>query len=166
MRVTVLAILPVSMVLGSCRPAPPARSSVAGPTLAAADSIAIRRLWREFDVHWNARDAEGFSDLFTEDGSLYFLTLNRRFPGREAIRQRYNEQFRTYTPDIRHVTTALDIQPIAPGIVLVDGDADIVGHQLTGRSDAILGRQLVLSILVKTRHGWRIRAMRVTTLSR
>jgi uncharacterized protein (TIGR02246 family) len=96
--------------------------------ITSADSAAIHGVWRELDESWNARDVERFSNLFSR-----FVNLGQPYEGRQAIRERYTQQFRQYTPDVRHITRVRGVRLVAPGIAMLDGDADIVGNAPGGR---------------------------------
>jgi uncharacterized protein (TIGR02246 family) len=152
-------VVGVAVALASVAPVSLARAQ--GPQITSADSTAIRDVWRELDESWNARDVQWFSGLFSEDGSLWFVNAGAPFEGRATIRDRYTQQFRRYTPDVRHVTRVSRIRLVAPGIAMVDGDADIVGNAPGGGSQsAVLRHYIGTALMVHTGGRWHIHSMR------
>lgn len=139
-------------------PAAPERESV--------DSAAVRALWATLDAAWNARDAEQFSQFFTEDVSFAFVDRGQSFEGRAPIRQHFAEQFPRLAPDLRHVTHVHENRLIAPDVIAVDGEVEILGAGSDGISaPAVLRTFAIFAVIAQADERWRIRVLRIYQLS-
>src|SRR5688572_11494497 len=98
-----------------------------GARAADASEVAdVGSLWSTLDVRWNARDATGFSKLFTVDASLGFVGAGAPLEGREKIHRHFSEQFSRQSPDLRHRTAVRDFRSLAPGVHAIDGEVEVV----------------------------------------
>jgi uncharacterized protein (TIGR02246 family) len=127
-----------------------------------ADSAAVREVLVLLDASWNARDADRFSQAFSDDGSLGFPDRGLTLDGRARIRTYFTEQFPGFASDIRHQTRVHSVRDIASGLVAVDGEVEI--HRV-GASPEILRRFAVAAVAARTDDGWRIRLLRAVRLA-
>jgi uncharacterized protein (TIGR02246 family) len=125
----------------------------------------VRQLWSTLDALWNARDAQRFSDLFTDDGSLEFVDRGQAMEGRPAIRRYFAKQFSSSAPELRHVTSIRDVRVIAPDVRAVDGRVEIL-RQEPGKNVAptVLRTFAIVAVMVRTEEVWRIRVLRAYLL--
>jgi len=131
-------------------------------SMASAEGDALAALVQELDAAWNARDADRFSAVFTEDGSFQFPVEGLALRGREDIRRHYAQQFASFPPELRHVTTTGESDAIGPGVVAVDFEVEILGTDPnTGAAQAPVAHYRGLGVGVHTDSGWRIRVARV-----
>ncbi len=132
------------------------------PSTTSADREALAAVVQELDAAWNARDAARFSAVFAEEGNFQFPVEGVALRGRDEIRRHYAEQFATFPPDLRHVTTTRESDVIGPGVVAVDFEVDILGtDSKTGAVQTVLLHYHGLGLGVRTDSGWRIRLARV-----
>lgn len=124
--------------------------------VASEDERAIRALTQEFDAAWNARDAGRFSACFTEDGEMWFRPFDEPMRGRDQIRKSYLQILSGLTPDTKHVTVIEATHAVAPGVLLLDGKADILASAPSGNETITARRYSGMAILLKTAQGWRI----------
>jgi uncharacterized protein (TIGR02246 family) len=127
-------------------------NSIGGVTDSAADLEEIRRLLARYCFAIDARDADAWAELFTEDGVFHYA-LGDALVGREALKS-----FVSVIPDDRHHLTMNEI-------IEIDGD------DATVRAYAVVTKESppVLSAvgdyadtLCRTADGWRF-ARRVYT---
>lgn len=130
----------------------------------AADSTAVEALWSKLDSIWNARDAERFSDLFTEDGSFALVERGQSFETRSAIYRRFVEQFRSQRPELRHTTRLRRFHPVAPDIVVVDGIVEVSSADSEGTAPTLVRRLAITAVMVCASEAWRIRLVRAYPL--
>ena len=132
------------------------------PSTTATDQDAVAAVVKELDAAWNARDAARFSAVFSEDGNFQFPVEGISLRGRDAIQNHYGKLFTTLPPDLRHVTTAGELNVIGPSLLAVDIDVRILGPDpKTGTAQALLSHYRGLGIGVRTDSGWRVRLARV-----
>jgi uncharacterized protein (TIGR02246 family) len=81
----------------------------------AADQVAIAALPARMIEMWAAHDAEGFADLFTEDGTLILPGVYHK--GRAEIRQFMATAFAGPYKDSRVTGQPIDIKPLGPDAV-------------------------------------------------
>ena len=85
----------------------------------------------DLDAHWNGRNADGMSLLFTEgvDFRIYDRT---QYKNREEFRQHYAKAFAKMSAGRRHATTMTSFRPIAAELAVIDGEVkpgdDRLGH--------------------------------------
>src|SRR5688572_10698692 len=85
-----------------------------------------RALFAELDAAWNARDAEAFSAVFTEDVSFHFADRGEGFEGRAALFASFAQRFPTFPGELRHVTEVREVSGIVSGVVAVDGVVEVL----------------------------------------
>jgi uncharacterized protein (TIGR02246 family) len=123
--------------------------------------VALAAVVQEIDAAYNARDAARFSAVFTEDGNFQFPVEGTALHGREEIRRHFAGQFAAH-PALRHATTAGEMDAVAPGLLAVDIQVDILSTDpKTGAARDLLFHYDGLSLGVLTNSGWRIRLVRL-----
>ena len=94
--------------------------------LAAEDDTAIRGLLAELGEAWARGDGAGYGAVFTED-ARYVTAPGNRLIGRQAIADGHDKIFRTIFRDTRLGRNyPVELQPIAPGVVLVHGCGSVL----------------------------------------
>lgn len=132
---------------------------------AISDSAAIRGVWSTVDAMWNARDAERFSDLFTEDGSFEFVDRRESLESRAVIHQHFAERFPQFAPGLRHLTTVQDIRGITPDVHAVTGTVEILRLGADDRAEPTVLRSFVIfAVMLRTGEGFRIHVLRAYQL--
>lgn len=127
---------------------------------------AVGALWSTLDGSWNERDAERFSDVFTEDASLEFVNRAPALEGRAAILRHFAEQFPTFPPDLRHQTSVLRVRPIASTALAIDGKVEILRvSAVSGENPALFRTFSIFAVMRETTQGWRIQMLRAYQLS-
>jgi uncharacterized protein (TIGR02246 family) len=130
-----------------------------------ADDDTERLLWSRLDALWNARDARGFSELFTADGSFEVFDRQELLDGRAAIHARFAEVFPGIAPEIRHRTSVREVRTVAPGIRAVDGTVEIVRKAARGGTGSTLLRRFAIAaVMLESEEGWRIHSLRAFQL--
>ena len=127
--------------------------------------VAAQSLWEVLDHAWNARDAAGFSRLFTEDGSLRFVDRDQSLEGRPAIHRFFVEQFSRQAADLRHASSPRNVRVLAPDLLAVDTGIEIlrVGADNEGEPSPLRTFE-VFSLLRRTEDGWRFQILRAYQL--
>jgi uncharacterized protein (TIGR02246 family) len=126
-----------------------------------ADREAAVAVIQEIDAAYNAQDAARFSAVFAEDGNFLFPVEGTALHGRDEIRRHFARQFATLPP-MRHVTKAGEIDVIAPGLLAVDIQVDILSADpKSGTAQTLLFHYNGVSLGVRTNSGWRIRLVRL-----
>jgi uncharacterized protein (TIGR02246 family) len=129
------------------------------------DVAGVRALWSRLDQSWNARDAERFGQLFTEDASFGFVDRGQSLEGRATIYQHYAEQFRGFSPDLRHRTLVLDVRPVSRGVVAMDGTVKILRSEPgSGERGSVLRTFAIFAVMLQTDDSWNIRVLRAYQL--
>jgi uncharacterized protein (TIGR02246 family) len=160
---SVRTILPLAVALTLIVAPEPACAQVAreGPS---PDS-AIRAVWSMVDAMWNARDAERFSHLFTEDAGFEFVDRRESLESRSAIHQSFAERFPQFAPDLRHLTTVQDIRRITPDVHAVTGSVEILRLGADDRAEPTVLRSFVIfAVMLRTGEGFRIHILRAYQL--
>src|SRR2546430_1689213 len=94
--------------------------------LAPEDDTAIRRLLAELGEAWARGDGTGYGAAFTQD-ARYVTAPGRRLVGRRAIAEGHDKIFRTIFRDTRLGRNhPVELQPVAPGVVLVHGRGSVL----------------------------------------
>ena len=94
--------------------------------LAIEDDTAIRGLLAGMAETWARGDGPGYGAVFTED-ARYVTAPGNRLIGRQAIADGHTRIFRTIFKDTRLGRNyPLDLQPVAPGVVLVHGCGSVL----------------------------------------
>lgn len=129
------------------------------------DDATIRSLWAKLDAAWSTRDAEQFSRLFTEDASFGFVGRGQALESRAIIRQHFTQQFSRQAPELRHLTQVREIRLVAPGVVTVDGNVDVL-RKASGESaeSTVLRTFAIFAVMLKSDDGWEIRVLRAYQL--
>ena len=136
-----------------------ANRSEAGP------DVAIPSVWATLDEHWNGRDAQGFSDVFTDNASLQFVDARVSLESREAILQHFSKQFPTFSPEIRHETSVDKVRRVTTDVNAVDATVRILRHTTGIEEDMTLLRTFsVFAVMLDTAEGWRIHMLRAYLL--
>ena len=80
----------------------------------------VRAVLTGLDAHWNGRNADKMSLLFTED--VDFRIYDRtRYNNREEFRQHYAQAFAKMSAGRRHATTMTSFRPITAELAVIDG---------------------------------------------
>ena len=127
------------------------------------DAAAVRAVWTTLDAAWNQREPVRFSRLFTEDAE--FMGIGPPLVGRSAIHGHFTDQFPRYAAHARHATRVGATHAIAPDVMLVDAQVDILGPGSAGAAELVSMQQFVVfAAMLRTPEGWRIRWLRVSPL--
>lgn len=134
----------------------------AAPSLAtppsADDRAALVAVAAAADARWNAADAIGLADAFTDDATLV-LYPNARASGRDAIRDYFARAFERRPAKLRHVTTLGEITMLTPDVALADGHVRLERQQDDG--SWVLVRYFVNhNVAVREAAGWKLDAVR------
>lgn len=114
---------------------------------------AIKSAGKEFIQAFNQRDANAIASMFDENGD-YLDETGTLYSGREAIREEFEQYFRTsYGRKIRVHTNS--IRFLQPGLVLIDGTSE-VDPPLSGKP--VIGR--FSAIRIKKEGKWLLAAVR------
>lgn len=126
---------------------------------------AIRAVWTALDERWNARDADGFSDLFSQEARFGFVDRGESLDGRGEIHRSFSERFPTFAPELRHRTTVQEIRSLSPRVAVLDGGVEIlrVGAE-EGADPAVILRFAIFAVMHRTEEEWQIRELRVFEL--
>lgn len=131
----------------------------------AAPDVAIPSVWATLDEHWNGRDSQSFSDVFTANASLQFVDAGVTLEGSEAILQHFSKQFPTFPPEIRHETSVDKVRRVASDVNVVDATVRILRHTTGNEEDMTLLRTFsVFAVMLDTAEGWRIHMLRAYLL--
>jgi uncharacterized protein (TIGR02246 family) len=158
---------PMAIVLLGMVFAPPqaAYAQVDPTVVESGGDAAVRSLWSTLDSLWNARDADRLSRLFTDDASFRFVDRGQSLESRASIQQHFTKQFSQQAPELRHRTRVRESRNVAPNIVAVDGDVEVLR---TGSEEslppAVLRRFAIFAVMQKSAAGWQIRLLRVFQL--
>lgn len=145
---------------GSEAPAPEARAPEAP-----SDRAAPRTIGSTIDARWNARDADGFSELFTEEASFQFPDRGTSLDGRATIRRYFAEQFPQFAPELRHRTSVRETRMITPDFHTVDGTVEIVRvADDEGTEPTLLRSFAIFALMHRSTEGWKIRELRAYQL--
>ena len=80
----------------------------------------LRAVLTGLDAHWNGRNADKMSLLFTED--VDFRIYDRtQYKNREEFRQHYAKGFAKMSAGRRHATTMTSFRPITAELAMIDG---------------------------------------------
>lgn len=153
----VVTMLPIIGYLGHAADASPRWQATMSSS---SDSTAIHAFWSTLDRTWAARDADRFSQYFTEDASFAFLDRGRWLETRATIHQYFTEQFRSQRPDLRHATKVDAIRPIAEQVVAVDGEVEILEDGARDATPTVLRRLAITAVMVRDAGAWRIHLLR------
>jgi len=119
----------------------------------------IRRLLDRLTETWNAGDAAGYADLFTEDAD-YITFFGARMRGRSEIEAGHRELFRK-SIKLEPVGPDAEIRPLAEGaVVIVVGGASRVAGQSDPSRDSI-----ITLTAVERPDGWRFASFQNTRVS-
>ncbi|WP_119728803.1 SgcJ/EcaC family oxidoreductase [Thermomonospora amylolytica] len=126
-----------------------------------ADKAGIAALTQKVIAAWAYHDADGFADLFTEDGTMILAGVYRN--GREAIREFLREAYQG-----RYKGTQVTGKPL--GIRMLDSDAAILltqgGVLEAGESEVSPAAAIRASWVVVRRDGqWRLAAYQNTPVN-
>jgi uncharacterized protein (TIGR02246 family) len=125
----------------------------------------IRALWTALDERWNARDAEGFSALFSREARFGFVDRGESLDGRGEILRSFSERFPTFAPEVRHRTTVHEVRAISPELAVVDGGVEILRLAVEDESDtAVIRMFATFALMHRSEEGWVIRELRAFEL--
>jgi uncharacterized protein (TIGR02246 family) len=140
-----------------------AQVPAAGESSAAKASA--NALWSALDDAWNAHDAERFTELFTDDGSLRFVDRDSSLEGNADILRHFTDQFARQAPDLRHASSVRDARHIASGLIGVDADIAILRLDAGDQSaPATVRRFEVFALMKHSADGWRFQVLRAYRL--
>jgi len=135
------------------------------PAVVSANEAWSRSFWSTLDDIWNARDAERFSQLFTEDASFRFVDRELSLETRAAIQRHFTDQFSRQAANLRHVTQVRENRIVALNVAAVDATVEVVRK---GSDDSapptVLRRFAVFAVMLKSADGWKIRLLRIYPL--
>jgi uncharacterized protein (TIGR02246 family) len=142
-------------------------------TTSREDETAIAGLFGRMRAAWEHGDGQAYADLFLAD-ARYVSAPGERVVGADAIRAAHQQVFGTFFRDTRlgeHYPR--ELQPIAPGVVLVHGAGAVL---FAGEDESkVPANGLMTMVLVKRDEDWKIasfsntptgRARNVTFLAR
>src|SRR5262245_4088952 len=138
-----IAFLFLSGLVGACVSQPNPRKD--------ADEIAraIRAVMEAQQAAWNRGDIEGFMDGYERSETTTFVSGDEITRGWQTVLDRYKQRYSSPEKMGTLSFSELDIQPISPSYVLVDGR-----WQLNRTGDSPHGRFTLL--FRETSNGWRI----------
>ena len=112
----------------------------------------VEALYRALVDTWNKKDAAGYGELFTDDGSVVgFDGSCVETPS--SITEHLGSIFADHDP-ASYVSKLNEVRPIGSGSMLVRG---IAGMVPPGKSDIDPDKNAVqVLVAVETEHGWRI----------
>jgi uncharacterized protein (TIGR02246 family) len=117
-----------------------------------ADPIDVETLYRSLLSRWNERDATGFGELFTEDGSLVGFD-GTAVESRSSITEHLQAIFTDHQP-ASFVPKVREIRELGPNVVLL---RSVVGMVPPGASDIEPAVNAVQALTaVHTGDGWRV----------
>lgn len=128
--------------------------------LAPDEASAVLRLAGAGDEAWNRKDAVALSRLFTEDAHNWMVGSEMNLRGRDAIAAYFTANFAQRGPGLRHRTVVNELQLVAPGVVVADGEV-FVERVAEGEAPRLLRRFTMNSVAVNGPDGWRLRINRV-----
>ena len=113
-------------------------------TLPAADQAAVAALTQRVIAAWAYQDADGFADVFTEDGSMILPGLYRK--GREEIREYLKDAFENQYKDTQVTGKPLDIRALGADVALLltQGGVLAPGESAVSDEQAIRASWLVV----------------------
>lgn len=121
-------------------------------------------VWAEIDAHWNARDADGFSERFTEDARFVFVDRRHELHARDGIHAHFSEQFPQIAAPFSHHTTITAIREIVPGVTEVDGKVEIMRTSDDGAEPMRTRLFAIHGIMTRAEEVWRVDSLRVFEL--
>lgn len=125
----------------------------------------IRQVWAALDERWNARDAEGFSALFSPGARFGFVDRGESLDGRGEILESFSGRFPTFAPEVRHRTTIEQAKPVSPDLAVLDGGVEILRVTADEETDpAVIRTFAIFALMQRTEEGWTIRELRVFEL--
>ena len=119
-------------------------------SLTAAESLEIMQLVARADNCATARDAEGYAELFTEEGVMTGVMGTAR--GRAALRDAVTDVWTAEPPRTLHLTlnVAIDESGRDPTVT------SVMLMVTREAKPALLGSSLVRQVVRRTAEGWRI----------
>jgi uncharacterized protein (TIGR02246 family) len=141
--------------------------AVAQPSLAQATDFETEVLgaWADLDRHWNARDPDAFTALFSREASFVFVDRRESLEGRDEILERFSVQFSAMAPDLRHRTSLLELRSIAHGVIAVDGTVQVLRSAAEeGQESEVVLDFAIFGVMARGDEGWEIRVLRVVEL--
>jgi hypothetical protein len=136
----------------------------AGGAEAPADE-AVRALWSAVDARFDARDADGFSALFTTDASFVRVKSNEALEGRAAILADFATRFPRFAPEVRHRTSMRPAMALAPGLLGADGTVEILRRSPGGGAELAVARTFsIFAVMVREGTALKVRALRIYEL--
>lgn len=130
------------------------------PSAPAADQEALAAVVQELDTAYNAQDAARFAAVFAQNATFQFPVEGLALRGKAEIEQHFAKQFATLPP-FQHVTTTGEIDLVAPGILAVDVQVDILAiDSKTGAAETLF-HYGGLGLGIHADSGWRIQLVRL-----
>jgi uncharacterized protein (TIGR02246 family) len=84
----------------------------------------LRAVLTDLDAHWNGRNADKMSLLFTEDADFRIYDRTQ-YKNREEFRQHYARAFAKMSAGRRHATTMTSFRSITAELAVVDGEVTV-----------------------------------------
>ncbi len=123
------------------------------------DEQAIRQLFQRLMDAWAAGDAQAYAALFTDDADYYaFDGVNQK--GRSGIEAGHKELFERFLKGSKLTGGLVDLQPLAPNVMLAHAVGSIIDAGRTKPKAERLSSQTLIA--VKENEEWRFRAFHNT----
>ena len=112
----------------------------------------VEALYAALLAAWNDKDAPGYADLFTEDGSMVGFD-GSTVESRHSIAEHLGSIFADHDP-ASYVSKVREVRALGPGSMLVRG---VVGMVPPGGSDIDPDKNAVQALVaVESSNGWRV----------
>lgn len=133
------------------------------PPIMPVSDAAVRSFWSALDATWNARDANRFSQFFSEDASFRFTDTGLSLDGRATIDEFFVKQFSRQAPELRHVTHIREIRVIAGNVIAVDAHIEVVRAPRSG-TPSVARSFAAFAVMLESSDAWKVRLLRVHQL--
>lgn len=121
---------------------------------------AVQATWAELDAAWNARDAEAFAEVFTEDATFRFVDRGQVLDTRTVMIEYFSERFPELSPALEHRATIKEVHAVADQVAATDGIVEILVHRDDGAAE-VAQRFWIMAIMRQSGDSWLIHALRV-----
>jgi hypothetical protein len=127
------------------------------------DKLAIAEQLANYSYRWDAKDAEGFSDLFADDGVMERcrvdeLVKTSRVTGRQAIFDYAKRSYEGRLADrqSRHHFSALVFRKLSESVAITENLALITHQTEDSRVPFVTASGIYRNTWTKTSRGWKI----------
>jgi uncharacterized protein (TIGR02246 family) len=121
----------------------------------AADTAAIKQVFRDFYESFSRQDAHGTAMTFAEDGDFTNM-FGIHVQGREAIEQRFAALFKGNLRGANRTDTVRSIRFYAPDVAFVDAETVITGTKTADGSVGPVRKGLMIAVMSKQNERWYI----------